>query len=396
MPTYRLISADSHIVEAPDLWEKWLPKDFLAKAPKMVKDAEGGDAWQYRPGTPPVPLGLVTTYLGRTYDKFKWTGAKYGEVNAGAYHGPTRLKEQDIDGVSAEVLYPSQRTMRHFMLDDDDGFHKAGIQAYNNWMAKEYMAADPSRLIGLGQMPNLGPEEMVAEMRRAKSMGMKGVILSTWPSGATSLSKEDDAFWEEAQKLDMPISIHLGVASKQTPTASGSQVTTGIFQATGLLTAGQKTLVGYSTAGMDNMPIIIAETIVSGLFDRFPRLRFISVEAGAGWIPYFLEQIDDRYFRNRHWAQVDLEMLPSEYFRRNWRATFVLDHYGVRNRHAAGIRNIMWSTDYPHHICDWPYSRKNVETMFAGVPDDERDLICFGNAARLYKLNGFLEQQAAA
>jgi predicted TIM-barrel fold metal-dependent hydrolase len=385
MSTLRLISADSHVVESPDLWEKWLPKEHLPKAPKRVKDAEGGDAWQYRPGTPPVPLGLVTTYLGRTYDKFKWTGAKYGEVNAGAWHGATRVKEQDTDGVSAEVLYPSQRTMRHFMLDDDPAFHKAGIEAYNNWMAKEFMSADPKRLIGLAQMPNLGPEAMVGEMRRAKSMGMRGVILSSWPSGATSLSKEDDVFWAEAERLGMPLSIHLSVASKAAP-PQGGQVSTGMTQATGLLTSGQKTVAGYANAGLDTMPLIIAETIVSGMFDRFPRLKFISVEAGAGWIPYFLEQLDDRYWRNRNWAEVELKMLPSDYFRRNWSATFVLDFYGVKNRHAAGVRNIMWSTDYPHHICDWPYSRRNVEAMFAGVADDERDDICWRNAARLYKL----------
>jgi len=382
---FRLISADSHVVEAPDLWEKWLPKEYLPRAPKMVKDAEGGDAWQYRPGTPPVPLGLVTTYPGRTYEAFKWTGARYSQVNQGAFHGASRLKEQETDGVSAEVLYPSQRTMRHFMLDDDNEFHKAGIQAYNNWMAKEFMSANPERLIGLAQMPNLGPAEMVAEMRRARSMGMRGVILSSWPSGTPSLSKEDDIFWEEAQKLEVPVSIHLGVASKQT-VQPGSQAITGMAQATGLLTSGQKSVVGYSTAGMDTMPNIIAETILSGLFDRFPRLKFISVEAGAGWIPYFLEQMDDRYWRNRGWAKVDLAMLPSAYFHRNWMATFVQDFYGIRNRHAAGIANIMWSTDYPHHICDWPYSRKIAKEMFAGVPEDERDQICAGNAASLYKI----------
>jgi predicted TIM-barrel fold metal-dependent hydrolase len=77
-------------------------------------------------------------------------------------------------------------------------------------------------------------------------------------------------------------------------------------------------------------------------------------------------------------------------------ATFVLDFYGIKNRHAAGIRNIMWSTDYPHHICDWPYSRRNAMAMFAGVAEDERDLICSDNAARLYQLNGFLSARAAA
>ncbi|MEI8358842.1 MAG: amidohydrolase family protein [Deltaproteobacteria bacterium] len=384
MSQYSLISADSHVVESPDLWKKWLQPEFLDRAPKLVKDSAGGDAWQYRPGTPPVPLGLVTTYPGRTYEAFKWEGARYDTVNAGAWHGETRLKEQVVDGVDAEVLYPSQRTMRHYMLDDDNDFHKAGIQAYNNWMAKEFMAADPKRLIGLAQIPNLGVEEAIAEMRRAKQMGMRGVILSTWPAGGVSISKEDDAFWKEAIALGMPCSIHLGTVSKAA--AKGATTSTGKFEPTGLLTAGQKTVASYSTAGMDSMPPIITETIMSGLFDRFPSLIFISVEAGAGWVPFLLEQMDDRWWRNRHWAQVELDMLPSEYFKRNWRLTFVQDFYGVRNRHDVGIDNMMWSTDYPHHICDWPYSRKIANEMFAGVPEDERWKICVGNAAKVYGL----------
>lgn len=383
MSDYTLISADSHVVESPDLWSKWLPKEFLPRAPKMVKDAEGGDAWQYREGTPPVPLGLVTTYLGRTYDQFKWTGAKYDKINKGAYIGSERLKEQDYDGVSAEVLYPSQRTMRHFMLDEDAEFHKQGIQAYNNWMAKEYMAANPNRLIGLAQMPNIGVGPMIEEMRRVKALGMRGVILSTWPGGGTAMTVDDNAFWEECVKLDMPVSIHLGVASKQ---GAKPQTSTGVMEAQGLLSSGAKTVVGYSCAGLDNMPVIIAETILGGLFDKFPKLKFISVEAGAGWVPYFLEQMDDRYYRNRGWAKVELQMSPSEYFHRNWSLTFVRDFYGVRNRHAVGVSSMMWSTDYPHHICDWPYSKRLAQDMFAGVPDDERYAICAGNAKALYKL----------
>jgi predicted TIM-barrel fold metal-dependent hydrolase len=215
-------------------------------------------------------------------------------------------------------------------------------------------------------------------------MGMRGVILSSWPSGGASLSAEDDVFWAECEKLDVPVSIHLGVASKQAAATKGP--ITGMAEASGLLSIGVRTVVGYSCAGLDTMPVIIAETILSGLFDRFPRLRFISVEAGAGWVPFFLEQLDDRYFRNRRWAEVELAMLPSAYFRRNWLVTFVQDFYGVRNRHAVGVENMMWSTDYPHHICDWPYSRKVACAMFAGVPEDERHRICAGNVAALYKL----------
>ncbi len=83
----RLISADSHVVESPDLWKKWLQPEFLDRAPKLVKDAEGGDAWQYGSAPKPVPLGLVTTYRGRTYEAFKWEGAKYDKINAGAFDG---------------------------------------------------------------------------------------------------------------------------------------------------------------------------------------------------------------------------------------------------------------------------------------------------------------------
>ncbi len=383
-----LISADSHVVESPDLWTKWLGREFHDRAPKLVKDKEGGDAWQYRPGTPAVPLGLVTTYPGRTYEAFRWEGARYDKVNAGAWNGEARLKEQDIDGVQAEVLYPSQRTMRHFMLDDDDEFHLAGIQAYNNWMAGEFSKPNPQRLIGLAQLPNLGVEAAIAEMRRCKALGLRGVILSSWPAGGEAISKVDEAFWKVACELDMPCSIHLGTVSKKQAGKAQATATGQVAgEPEGLLTSGQKTVATYSTAGVIDMPPIITQTIFSGLFDRFPTLKFISVESGCGWVPYLLEQMDDRWWRNRHWAKVELQKLPSEYWKSNWYLTFVQDFYGVKNRNAVGIDNMMWSTDYPHHICDWPYSRKIANEMFLGVPADERQRICAGNAIRLSGLD---------
>jgi predicted TIM-barrel fold metal-dependent hydrolase len=79
-------------------------------------------------------------------------------------------------------------------------------------------------------------------------------------------------------------------------------------------------------------------------------------------------------------------MLPSDYFRRNWRITFMVDGYAVRNRQACGVENLMWSTDYPHHGCDWPYSRKVVNELFAEVGQEERRRILAMNAAELYHL----------
>ncbi len=77
-----------------------------------------------------------------------------------------------------------------------------------------------------------------------------------------------------------------------------------------------------------------------------------------------LAQMDDRYDRNRRWAKVKLDRIPSSYVKTNWRFTFVIDHYGVKNRHAVGVENVTWSTDHPHHRCDWPHSRRTVAGMF--------------------------------
>jgi len=272
--------------------------------------------------------------------------------------------------------------MRHFMQGTEDALHLAGVRAYNDWLAKDFCAKAPARFVGIAQMPAVGIEAAVAEMRRTKAMGLRGVLLSSWPSGNPALSSADDPFFAEAEALGMPISLHIGLASRtKAPPKPKSAMEEKASRGEG--TGGRQVSV-LSGAGLDSMPLLLGEIILTGVHDRFPKLTFVSVEAGIGWVPYFLEQMDDRYERNRHWAKVKLERKPSSYVRSNWGFTFVIDHYGVKNRHAVGVENVMWSTDYPHHGCDWPHSRRTVAEMFEGVPAGERRAITYGNCARLY------------
>jgi predicted TIM-barrel fold metal-dependent hydrolase len=377
-----LISADSHIIEPPDLWEKWLPKELVPLAPKLVKDEEGGDAWLYNDGGAPAPLGLVTLTRNRPREELRWSGAKYATINQGNFEGTARVEEMLEDGVVAEVIYSPQRTMRHFMQGTEDDIHLGGVRAYNDWLAKDFCAKAPERLIPIAQMPALGIDAAIAEMKRCKAMGHRGVLLSSWPSGKTNLSLDDDPFFAEAQKLGMPVSLHIGLANRQ---AVKPKPRTPVEEkaARGEGTGG-KQVSTLSAAGLDSMPLLLGEIILNGVHDRFPDLKFVSVEAGIGWVPYFLEQMNDRYERNRRWAKVKLDRQPSSYVKTNWMFTFVIDHYGVTNRHAIGVDNVMWSTDYPHHGCDWPHSRKTVADMFEGVPADERRKITFENCAKLY------------
>jgi predicted TIM-barrel fold metal-dependent hydrolase len=381
-----LISSDSHIVEPPDLWERWLPKELRGLAPKLVKDEEGGDAWLYNDGAAPAPLGLVTVTRGRAREDLRWSGARYDTINQGNFEATARVEEMLEDGVVAEVIYSPQRTMRHFMQGTENDLHLGGVRAYNDWLAKEFCAKAPDRLIGIAQMPATGVVDAIAEMRRCKDMGLRGVLVSAWPSGNANVSEADDPFFAEAQKLGLPVSLHIGLVSraKVAPKPRTPVDADKAKAAAGTGTGGRQVST-LSGAGLDTMPLLLGEIILTGVHDRFPALKFVSVEAGIGWVPYYAEQMDDRYERNRHWAKIKLgKRLPSEYIRSNWMFTFVLDRYGVQNRHAIGIDNVMWSTDYPHHGCDWPHSRATVAKMFEGVPADERRKITFGNAAALY------------
>jgi predicted TIM-barrel fold metal-dependent hydrolase len=376
MSRYEIISADSHIIEPPDLWEKWLPAGFRKKAPTLVNDDEGGDAWDFHDGGKPMTIGLVTKTRGMSFEQLRWGGSRYETINQGCFEGSARVQEMLEDGVHAEVIYPPQRTMRHFMLDEDAEFHLAGVRAYNDWLAKEFCAKAPDRLIGIGQIPNLGVEDAVKEMRRSRDMGLRGVVISSWPSGKPFLDDDCDPFWAEAEKLKLPVSVHISLVHK------GQQRE----QIGSIARKGNAALTGFSAAGLNTMPLIVGETIFWGIFDKFSRLKMVGVECGAGWVPYFLEQMDDRYWRNRTWAKSTLQHQPSEYFRRNWLVTFIVDFYGVSNRHAVGVNSMMWSTDYPHHGSDWPYSRKVIDEMFHGVPADDRHAILAGNCVALYGL----------
>ena len=367
--TYRVISADSHTVEPPDLWEKWLERKYLDTAPKLVDDGDGGHAWLYMGSTTPEPLGLVTC-VGTHPEELKWTGKRYGvNIHPSCYEGAERLKIMDEDGVDAEMLYPPQRAMLTFMKNKDVDAHLAGIRAYDRWLKDGFCAPDPERLIGIFQIPNVGIETSVKELERAKKEGFHGAAISAWPSGGDNLRAEDDPFWDAAAELDMPVSIHLLLAAQQTKTAASKQAAVAIG----------------ATAFSLTMPLI-TELIFQGVFDRFPRLRMAAVETGVGWIPHFLEMTDDRWWRNRLWAGTKLKKVPSDYFRDHWLATFIVDRSGVSVRHQVGVENMAWSTDFPHHGNDWPYSRRVIDSLFGDLPEDERRKIVCTNAARFWGL----------
>ncbi|HWS44651.1 MAG TPA: amidohydrolase family protein [Acidimicrobiia bacterium] len=387
MANYDVVDADCHILEPPDIWKNWLPSRFQDKAPKLVKDPEGGDAWLTAVGGDPDPIGLVAT-PGMAYDKFRWFGVTYEEARKGCYNGEARLADMDIDGVDAEIIFPPQRTMSHFLGDDDDDFVLAGIEAYNNFLFEEFCAPDPKRLIGLAQIPSLGIDNAVDSLRKAKARGAKGVLISNWPAGNAGISRDDDPFWAAAVDEGIPVSVHINIisraqrsASRKAAAATGNRLYDLRSEAARAKAIGGMSHVFAMTTG------VMTDMIFTGVFERFPELQVCWIETGVGWIPHFLECLDDRWWRNRVWGDLPLEEPPSFYWHRNNAASFIIDHSGVELRNRVGVENMMWSSDYPHHGNDWPYSRKVIEAMMGGVSEVDKALIAGGNAARIWNLH---------
>jgi hypothetical protein len=133
------------------------------------------------------------------------------------------------------------------------------------------------------------------------------------------------------------------------------------------------------------LPVVtILQLMASGVLDRHRGLRFHFAETGIGWLPYWLEQMEDRYDRHRFWAKVNLPRRPLEYVREHFTFSFQEDHAGVALRHSIGVDNICWASDFPHSVGDWPWSRETRTRQFRGLPEDEvRKMQALNIAAQL-------------
>ncbi len=378
---YRLISADGHVVEPPDMWTKYLPKKFHDRAPKLVKDAKGGDAWELVPGTPRCRSASSPTpgRFGKRYEDLEWFGSTYDSILQGSFVGKARVEEQDFDGVDAEVLFPSQRTMGAFMAQEDDDYHLAGLEAYNTWMHDEFMAADPERLIGLAQMPGVDVQTSVKWLRDAKAAGYKGVIISAYPSGNSDLSAEDDAFWEAAEEEQMPVHIHTGLRQAGKRTA-------GSFQKAAA-SAGPRDRPGRdgrprraTPRGSCPSSSTRASTTASptSRWWRWSAARAGCRTSSSTWTTTTGATGPGRGRRSR--------CSRAEYFRRNWKVTFIREPFAVAVRHWIGVDNLMWSTDYPTTATTGPTAAASWRSRWAASPTPSGGAWCCDNARELYRL----------
>jgi uncharacterized protein len=357
MATERLISADSHVAVAHD-------------AVKRHLDARHHDEYD----------GAVAEFQRRMYESMgagqanAMTLADYQHPAAGrpGYSDPKeRLADMDADGVDAEVLYSEVSGFRFLYLLPNAW--REATRAFNDTLG-EFGAHDPKRLVVSYQIPIHDVDAAVAEVRRVAELGAKSLQLPVFPAelGLPDYYHERyHPLFAVIQEMGLPICSHIGLntslddLTRRDPTPQRAVMVP---------------MAGLSTAEAFGM------WILGGVLERFPDLKLVFVEPGVGWVPWYLYIVDDMKTRQGYQYPAITE-LPSFYFHRQIHLTFIDEPDALSDaRLKLGVRNLMWSTDYPHPVSSWPESRAIVDRQFAGIPDDERELMVAGNAARVWNL----------
>src|SRR5215475_7147941 len=203
---YLCISADSHVTEPAGTYVDRIDPKYRDRAPRMHYDESFGDVMLIDNGKSLVPYWLVAA-AGRPAEEVRLdTGKRFEELWRGGWDPVARLADQDVDGVAAEVIYPSVGMLLCNYPDVD--YQRACFDAYNRWIA-EFCATAPDRLIGLGQTALRTPAEGIADLEAMKALGLKGVMLPGLPPVADYDDPMYDELWDAIVDLGLPPSFHI-------------------------------------------------------------------------------------------------------------------------------------------------------------------------------------------
>jgi predicted TIM-barrel fold metal-dependent hydrolase len=341
----RVVDADTHLTEPVDLWTARIPRRFRDRAPRVgFHEPTGTWRWQ---------IGDRWCSLVGNYSVAGWPELPPScpptleEADPACYDAGARLAHMDRNGIFAQVLYPNVIAFEGhaFMALPDDDLKLACVATYNDYQA-EFASAAPDRFVCLAMLPFWDLEESLVELRRCRGMGHRGVL---W---AATLDKHGlpeftDRYWDplyaQAEELEMSINFHVGVGN------TSEEIEQIMFR--------DRREPAYNAARSSLNFISNSRTIAllltSGLCDRFPRLDFVSVESGFGYVPFLLDGLDWQWKGSGACEHYPDRMLPSEYFRRQVYAMFWFETETLEllPKYAD---NVMFETDFPHPTCLCP------------------------------------------
>ena len=376
---YKVVSGDDHISESPTTFTDRVPASMKDKVPYTKQDEEG------------------ISYYWVGGEKVRWANhvvkdekerdvrlSKGGLLITYAFEAPgqwdlkQRMRDYDIDGIDAAILFPNQSLSGLREVEDLD-VRLACFRAFNDWVIEEVSGFAPERLFGLALVPQWDVKLAVQEAVRAVEMGHRGVL---W-SGMNDLMGYKptwDTYWDPLystlEDLGVPLAVHVGG---------------GAYRGLGLRAREDKpdfVMTSLQIEGVHSTMYPLIEILMSGMLERFPRLKVFFGEAGVSWVPYTLLQCDHYWPRYTPFDKNILRMPPSEYARRQISHTFFYDLVTPTVVEVLGEDNIMWEADYAHTVTTFPRSRHYQEESLKAITDPTlRAKILAGNAVKRFKLD---------
>ena len=364
----QIVSVDDHVIEHPDVWQERLPAKYKAAGPRNVKDADGNDVWEFE-GRRSYNIGL-NAVAGKRREDYGVEPTRFADMLPGCYDPKERVKDMDLEGVQAQLCFPSFPGFAGstFFNATDKDLAAACVVAWNDWMIDEWCAANPGRQIPLALVPFWDIDATVAEAERVAAKGAKAISFTEMPHalGLPSFHTTHwDPFLRVCEEAGMPLCLHFGSGGAPN-VAPEAPFTTAIA------------LFGL------NSQMATVDLVNTRIFERFPRLKVALSEGGIGWMPYILERVDYTWERHRFYTGMADARRPSDIFRTNIFGCFIYDEAGLANIERIGEDNIMFESDYPHSDSNWPHTRKMLAESLADLPDDVARKIAEDNARRVF------------
>jgi predicted TIM-barrel fold metal-dependent hydrolase len=378
----KVVDADTHLTERHDLWTTRAPAAWRDRVPH-VTDVDGSATWVVdgavlgRAGAG----GVIDRngQKGRSFEGlYEWD---IDQIHAAAYDTTARIELMDDIGVWAQIVFPGVVGLGGQGLADtvqDVALRTLCLEIFNDASA-ELQAESGDRLLPMGLLPAWDIDACVREAERIKSLGLRGVNLTSDPQdlGAPDLASRDwDPLWEVCSSLGLPVHFHIG-ASLTTMNYFGSYPWPSHDDDTKLAIGGTLLFIGNAR--------VVVNIICLGMLDRFPELKIVSVESGTGWVPFILEALDYEMSENAPQAREKLSLRPSEFFKRQIYATIWFERDNLPPLIAAvGEDNVMFETDFPHPTCLYPDPLSTAAANMRELSSETQQKILGGNAARLY------------
>ena len=286
---YKLMSADGHLEVPPERWTHRVPEKYRDRAPHTIHLPDGGDALMIE-GQPLLEANFLDLRAGHASGTWQPFGLKVDNA-AGTGSPEQRVREQDQDGLDAEILFAAMVAGPVFWRNiAHDDVYKAVIRGYNDWLAEEYCSVAPDRLIGMGVMPITNVDDAIAEMEHCKKLGLKGVLLGGLPNGKGYPTPEDDRFWAAALDLDMP--RHRACPALPHRRARRQPTFKYPKEDPVIMARLRRPFLEWLTNFGLPPAVGMTQLVLGRRVRALPETKILFAETRLGWVPFWLEHMD--------------------------------------------------------------------------------------------------------